>query len=129
MRKFLSLTLAVMFVLSIATMGWADVVYTRGTDARVSIVVHANSATPALDSTITTNNRILGFTYTDSAAGQVGLYDGTVVQAKAGTGVFGEIKVAAGGLNVQMYPLPKNVTTSISYIMSTATGCVTIYYE
>ena len=134
MKKFISLFLVVMFVLSIATMGFADVIYTRGPDSRVSTYTLASTTAGkrTLSTTVTTYNRILGFTYTDSAAGVGSLYDGALVatvEASAPTYVIGEIAVAAGGTSTIMFPLPRNLTYGLVVGMSTATGCTIVYYE
>lgn len=132
MKKFISLFLVVMFVLSIATMGWADVFYVRGPDARVLTYTLAKTIGTTLSSSVTTNNRILGFAYTDSAAGTGGIFDGATVaavNAALGTYLIAEISVAAGGISTLMFPLPRNVSNGLVVSMSTATGCILVFYE
>ena len=129
MKKILSLALVVMFVFGIATTGFSEVVFTRGADARVLTESAAKTHTTTLSTNITTNNRILGFTYSDEAAGCGAIYDATAANANAGTGLIGEIYVAAGTCYTIMFPLPRNITTGLSYAMSTSTGSITIYYE
>jgi hypothetical protein len=132
MKRILSLFLVVMFVLSIATMGFADVIYTRGPDSRVLTYTLAQTAVTTLSSTVTTYNRILGFTFTDSAGGTGSLFDGATVatvQASDTTYLIGEIKVAAGGTTTVMFPLPRDVKYGLVTRQSTATGCLIVYYE
>ena len=130
MRKLLSLALVVMFVLGIATMGLAEVNYVVGPDSRVLTSVHALSASMTLDTTISNLNRLFGFTYTDSGAGTGAIYDTTVALANlTAANLIAEISVAAGGTSTIMFPFPRNIVTSITYKMSTATGCMVIYYD
>ena len=130
MKKLLSLALVVMFVLGIATMGLAEVNYVVGPDSRVLTSVHALSASMTLDTTISNLNRLFGFTYTDSAAGTGAIYDTTVALANlTAANLIAEISVAAGGTSTIMFPFPRNIVTSITYKMSTATGCMVIYYD
>lgn len=80
-------------------------------------------------STITADNRILGYTFSDSAAGIVGLYDGTSGGAHATTTyLFAETRVAAGASETVMFPYPKKLETGL-YVVQASTGVLMVYYE
>ena len=128
MRKFLSLALVVVFVLSLATMGFAEVVYTRGVDARVLTSV-VTGATASLSTAVTKVNRILGFSFTDSSAGSCGLYDSAAANDTAVTKLIAEATCAAGTIVTQMFPLPRDLTYGLVTKNSASTGVLTVYYE
>lgn len=129
MNKKLSLALVVMLVLSIATWVCADVVFTRGPDSRVSTYVSSATSAGAVSSTVTTNNRVLGFTYSDSLPSSVSIYDGSAFSDTSAGNLIAKLFVAAGGSNSIMLPLPRNLTKGLITVMSTATGAVEVYYE
>ena len=134
MRKYFSLILAVMIVLAVAGYVSADVVYSRSPDARVSIYVATSTTVLAGDSstTISSVNRILGFSYSNSAAGTVGLYDDTSIanmNTNTTTHLFAETTVSAGGVSVVMFPLPYQVNRGVMVHSSSRTGVTNIYYE
>ena len=134
--KILCLILVVMLVLGIAIRSYAEVTFVRGPDARISIeVVNPESQNPQLSTTITTNNRVLGFTYSDSGAGGAYLADynseavdsTTLAAIKAAR--FGEAYVAAGETVTIMFPMPKSLSSGLVVGINTTTGAVMVYYE
>lgn len=133
MKKILSLSLAVVLLGLIAApfvgKAKADVLYTRGTDARLYTYVVPNTSTATLSSTITTNNRILGFVYSDSAAGVSTLFDSSSASTLTTSLIFAEAHVAAGTQSIQMFPLPKALNNGFVTKNSTSTGVLVVYYE
>jgi len=130
MKKVFGIILAIMMLACLAGTGHADVQYTRGTDARIKTETVINTATATLVSNITTNNRVIGYTFSDSAAGNVALIDASGVgTAPTAANTFAEPHVIAGGLTTVVFPFPRNISSGVVVDMSTSTGTVTIYYE
>lgn len=132
--KKLFLGLVVMFVMSGITTGYAEVHYLRGPDSRISIQClqgtnYMNSPGAQLSSSIVAGHKVLGFSFTDSSAGGVGIYDEDAAAGRIGGNLFGDTYVAAGGVSTIMFPLPKTVVSGVVVAFSNATGAVTIYYE
>ncbi len=132
MKKTLSIILAVMLMFGLTASAFAEAMYTGGVDATVKI----QSAAPAgpgascvtLSTVITAGNKVLGFTYTDSAAGTVGLWDAASTGASASTNRIGEVSVAAGTAETVIFPFPKKLDNGLTWASTTATGNLTIYY-
>lgn len=132
MKKLFYFILAVMMLFCTAGNVKADVLYARSSDGRVKTYTQFDSATSTLvsSSVIGTNNRIIGYTFSDSAAGDVCLIDASAATtAPATTNVMAEPTVAAGGVTTVIFPLPYQIQNGLVIDMSTATGQVTIYYE
>ena len=128
MKKYLYLILVVMLLVGITTSN-AEVVFQRSQDARVSTWAVANDA-GELSTTITTNNRIFGYTYTDSSAGEVGLYDASTLAATITVSeMISEVDCAAGTAVTVMFPLPRNLSNGLVVRQKNTTGCATVYYE
>lgn len=133
MKRIISLALVVIFGLGIAT-SFAEVTFTRGSDARVLTYTLAGTATATLTS-LTTNNRILGVSVSDSSAGAFGVFDYATLAAYnaetsySGTDLIIEVYCAAGGVGVLMFPLPKNITNGVVVKLTNSTGSGTIFYE
>ena len=132
MKKILLLVLAVMLGLGIAVSAFAEATYTGGPDARVLTYAVGLTTTRALSTTIVAGNRILGFSYTDSAAGTGALFDASTVALVNGadsTYVIAECSVAAGTSQTVMFPFPRAVNNGLVTGMSTATGALVVYYQ
>lgn len=128
MKKLSLIILAVIMLVS-ARVCSADVVYTRSTDARIKVEVTQSSVYPVLSTTITTANRVIGFTYSDSAAGKATLFDVATAATAAAANAFGEVNVAAGGTTTVMFPYPKEIDNGLVTFQTTTTGTLIIYYE
>ena len=102
-----------------------------GPDARVLTYCVGYTSTATLSSTVTTRNTVLGFTYTDSAAGTGTIWD-LAAAASAGssssTYVMGEISVAAGSTQTVLFPLPRKLSNGLVVKCSTSTGSLIVYY-
>lgn len=113
----------------------AEINYTRGVDARTSTYVLTKTTAATLASAVTTNNRVIGYTFADGAAGEVALFDCSVaigastLNVPSTSNVFSEVMVIAGGQTTVMFPLPRNISNGLVVKMSTDTGAVTVYYE
>ncbi len=131
MKKLMSLALVVMFLLSIATMGFAEGVYNRDPGYRVKILNLADVAlyNATLSSTIITGNSVLGFTFTDSSAGSVVLYDVAAAASRGNSTIFGEVKVAAGTSQSIFFPFPKKIDNGFVAASTNQTGALMVYYE
>ena len=133
MRKSFSLVLVVMMVLGIATMCFAEGMYNREPGYTVKILSVApagpGSSAHQLDTTIVAGNRILGFEYTDTATGTIGLWDAAAVASIASTNRIGEVSVAAGTSETVMFPFPKKLDNGLVYSATTATGDLMVFYE
>ena len=128
MKKICSLILVVMLALGIATSCFAEVVYTRGMDARVLTSV-VTGATAQLSTAVTTVNRVLGYSFTDSSAGSVGLYDSSAALDTAVAKLISEATCASGTVVTVMFPLPRNISLGLVTKNSASTGVLTVYYE
>lgn len=134
MKKTLSIILAVMLLLGVTASIYAEATYTGGVDALIQIqsVAPAGPGATAqqLSSVIVAGNRILGFSYTDTAAGTIGLWDSAAIGSGcSATTRIGELSVAAGTAEELMYPFPKKLDRGLVYSSTTATGNLTIFYE
>lgn len=134
MKKLLAIILAVgMLLFLTAKSVQADASYVRepGYTVKIQSVAPAGPGATAhqLSSVITAGNRVLGFTYTDSAAGTIGIWDAATTATAGATNRIGEVSVAAGGTGTCIFPFPKQITLGLVYSSTTATGNVTIYYE
>ena len=132
MRKYLFVILAVMLVLATAGYLRADPIYTRDLGTTIQSEVFASaghSVGGQISSTIVAGNYIIGYTVYDSSAGIVGLYDAdTTAKIKAGTGIFAEAGVAAGGTSTVNFPFPKKLATGFGVLSTNATCRTTVYF-
>ena len=134
MKKYLYLALVVMFVVVTAGVCYGDgggALYAHGPDDEIEMEVLVSTAAGSCieASSISTSNRILGYTFLSTTAGSMGLYDATTANTKAGTGVIVEDSVIANSANTVWFPFPKKVDTSIRAIFSASDARLTIYYE
>jgi hypothetical protein len=81
-------------------------------------------------STITTRNRILGFSITTSAAAavSVGLYDGDATTDATTANVIAEHGCAAYGSDTLWFPMPKTISNGVVIYGSNDAIQVTVYY-
>lgn len=132
MKKILLIFVVMMIGITIVK---AQGLYNRGVDSRISTYVLTKSSTATLASAVTIYNRIIGYTFADSAAGEVALFDTnvalgpTTATGPSTSNVFSEVMVAAGGQTTILFPLPRNTNLGLVVKMSTGTGAVTVYYE
>ena len=126
MRRFLYLILAAMIVLSAAS-AYAITQFNAGQRVKTHIVSAAYEAVSS--STISTSNRLLGYTYTDSSAGRVSIYDSASVSGVTATNVIVEDGVIAGSSVTIWFPYPVDITAGIAVVQTANTGRVTLYYE
>ena len=129
MKKIVSLILAVMLVISAAGLVCADVVYNREPGARIKTYNLSRSAVLTLVTSITSDNRIIGFKFSDTAAGTVALYDLAATGSVTSSNQFDEAMVIAGGTVNEIYPLPRAITNGLVIQMLNNTGTITIFYE
>lgn len=130
MKKTISIILAALILLGTAGYLFADAFYTRDPSFKVKTEVFAAASAGQVSSSIVAGSNVLGFTFYDSAAGAAGLYDSaSTTTIKAGTGVFAEAGVAAGGVNTVIFPFPRTISTAFGVLTSASTGRVTVYYE
>lgn len=130
MKKIFSIILAVMLLLGVTASIYAEATYTGGPDARVKTATVSKSTTAALSTVVTAGNRILGVTYSDSAAGAIAVADyGTASDANVLTYLVVEVYVAAGTSGTIMFPFPRDVVYGVVTKMNTATGTGVIYYQ
>jgi len=131
MNKTFVIILAVVLVLATAGYLKADPIYTRDLGTTIQSEVFASaghSVGGQISSTIVAGNYIIGYTVYDSSAGIVGLYDAdTTAKIKAGTGVFAEAGVAAGGTATVNFPFPKKLATGMG-VLGASTARVTVYF-
>lgn len=130
MRKILSILVVALLVGGgFVYADGGSIAYTRGGDARVLTDLHVGVASSGtLSTAITSANHVLGWTYTDSAAGGAALYDVATVAARATSNQFSEIYVAAGTEETIMFPMPRDITNGLVSACAT-TGFIVIYYE
>lgn len=129
-NKFLILAVMIVIALSAAGRLLAEGVYNRDPGYRVKIeVIEPVTETPALSTTIIAGNSVLGFTYTDTAAGTVGLSDSSSISTAMATYYFGEASVAAGTAETVIFPFPKKVDRGVVTNATTSTGMLMVYYE
>ncbi len=135
MKKMLCLILAVMMIF-IARMSFADASYPRGMDARIKTEPLSGTAAATLSSNVTTNNRVIGYTFSDSSAGNTALFDASEATGSASstndpdtTNVFGEADVIAGGNVTVVFPFPRALTKGLVMKNSATTGKLVVYYE
>lgn len=132
MRKILSLALVAVICFCIATIGFAEVQFNRGPDSRILTESRSGANTAVLSTSVTSKNRIFGFSCSDSAAGSCGIYDAAsvaVVLADHGTYLIGDIYVAAGTVGTMMFPMPRDIVNGLVTSLQLATGAMTVYYE
>ena len=129
MKKIMSLILAVMLVVSAAGLLSADVVYNREPGARISIYNLSKTGTTTLVTSITSSNRIIGYKFSDTAAGTVAFYDLAAVASVTSTNQIDEAMVIAGGSLTEIFPTPRAITNGLVIQMLNSTGTITIYYE
>lgn len=129
MKKILAFFLAITVVLVIARYSSADALYTRGTDGRVQTWVWTNSTAATLSTTVGTNNRILGYSFSDSAAGNFVMYDSATTGGVLLANAFAEADVIAGGNTQLMFPMPKNLSNGLVVKNSTTTGKLVVFFE
>lgn len=127
MKKISIFTLAVMMLLVTASRVFADGMYTKSPDFNTKVEPLSVSTINVASSNITTGNRVFGFTFSDSTAGVVGLYDCTSITTVSNN--FGEAYVAAGGVATVIFPFPKKIVNGVVIGGTNATGRVIIYYE
>jgi len=130
MKKLFILTLAIGMLLSVAGLANAEITSARDAGARLSSEIFTGSNLSQVSTTITTDNRILGFSVTDSAAGSGGLYDtSTEANVDAGTGVFAEAYCAAGAVSTINLILPRKIANGLGICKSATATVVIVYYE
>ena len=137
MKKFLSISLAIMLVLGIAGQGFSEAIYSRGADAKLQTVVVSASASPTLSTTCVAGNNVLGWRFSDSSAGNTALFDVAAAQSSTGSttlapstsNVFDEGDVIAGGEVIVFFPIPKTLTNGLVTKNSATTGKLTVYFE
>jgi hypothetical protein len=129
MKKIFSIILAALILIGAAGYLYADGFYTRDPSFKIKSEVFAAASGGQISSSIVAGANIIGYTCYDSSAGACGLYDTTTTTLiKAGTGVFAEAGVAAGGTSTVMLPFPRTITSGFG-VLATSTGRVTVYYE
>lgn len=132
MKKILFSLLVVALVLGGAGVAWANsgaIAYNRGGSARILTEALTLTTTPTDATTIDTDNVIIGFTYSDSAAGTGTLYDVIAGGTETNSDIFGEISVAAGKTETIIFPMPIALDYGLKMECSTATGTLIVYYE
>ena len=135
MKKLFLIALAVTMVF-IARVSTAGVDTSRGMDSRVKTEALSGTTSPTLSTAVTTNNRIIGYTFTDSSAGNTAIFDASEATGLSTssndpdtTNVFGEADVIAGGNVTVIFPLPRNLTKGLVMKNSATTGKLIVYYE
>ncbi len=129
MKKFLSLVLVVMMLLATSN---AHAVIMKSPDARVktAVWVGIDSATSSNGVTLGSNNRVVGYQITGTAAAVAGLYDATSVGAATNSTIFDEASAAAdASSNPVWYAAPKNLTNGLTVVTNASTTIITVYYE
>lgn len=97
---------------------------------KIETVTTTTASAAQLSTTITSDHRIYGFSYSDSSAGVCGLYDSSAVIGGTGiTALKGEINVASGAAETFMFPFPLNLANGLVTIISNTTGACSIYYR
>lgn len=130
MRKLLISLLAIAFLFGVAS-SFAEPVYNRSGYESIKITGTDKVANITALSAISVDNRIIGVTYSNSAASSVGVYDTTSTSEATISGLapIAELYVAAGTVETIILPLPYKVTAGIVVDMADSTGAVTVYYE
>ena len=131
------ISLAVVVSFMIVGNSFAQVLYNRGTDARLKTEGISGTTAPTLSTAITTNNRIIGYEFSDSAAGNTALFDVVAAQSASGSttlapstsNVFSEVDVIAGGNVIKIFPLPRTIVNGLVTKNSATTGKLVVYYE
>ena len=129
MKRILSLILAVMLVVSAAGILSAEAVYNREPGARILTYNLSRTQVTTLVSSITSNNRIIGYKFSDTAAGTVALYDLAATGSVTSTNQIDEGMVIAGGSLTVIFPMPRAITNGLVVQMLNSTGSITIFYE
>lgn len=132
-KKMFVIFLAIALIFGVAGKIYADAIaYVRGPDARVlpQVYVSTSVVNYVTDSTITSDNRILGFTLADvSSASFAALHDSTSIAGCLTTNVIGEASCASGYTSTVMFVMPIEIDNGITVYFSSATGTVVVYYE
>ena len=136
-KTLLYFSFAVVMALLTAGNSFAQAVYSRGPDARMKTEGISGTTAPTLSTNITTNNRLIGYEFSDSAAGNTALFDVAAAQSASGSttlapstsNVFSEVDVIAGGNIVKVFPLPRNIVNGLVTKNSATTGKLVVYYE
>jgi len=128
MRKILAILLAVMIIGSAAGLLSAAPVYYGEPMQSVKTYTVALTAGKTLSSSVTTQNRVLGFTFSDSAAGAGAVMDNVDAATAGDSTVFGEVYVASGTAETVMFPFPRKITSGLVVMSTNATGTITVYY-
>ena len=108
----------------------------RGMDARIKTEALSGTTSATLSTAVTINNRIIGYTFTDSSAGNTAIFDASETVGTSSstndpdtTNVFGEADVIAGGNVTVIFPLPRSLTKGLVMKNSATTGKLIVYYE
>ena len=133
MKKYLLLVLILAVALITAGRAYADggQLYSNSPSDEIFMEVVTASTAPDIltPSSVDSNNRLLGYSFTSVTGGEIGIYDDTVANANAGTGVILEDGVVAGDCHTVWFVFPYDIQTSLQVIMSVADGRCTLFYE
>ena len=126
MKKILFLILMVMFVLTMTISSYG--VQQFNSDQRIQTEVVTDQY--ALSTTITTNNRLLGYRFSDTNYGTIKIYDSAAVSDTQA----GYLRIVdRSGVNTssvgQSFDYPMEIKRGIVTRMGTTTGTVVLYYE
>jgi hypothetical protein len=133
MKKLFMIILAIAMLATFAGISFASggVAYSRDPGARLKSEVFTTCEGQSLSSTITTQNRILGYTVSDSAAGWGAIYDDSSASGGGVTSTYriGEVSCSAGSSETVWFVLPVEITRGLKVEGSASTTMITVYYE
>jgi len=133
MKRLSIVILAIALLTTFAGISFASggVAYSRDPGARLQTQVFTSCEGQTLSSTISTQNRILGYTVSDSAAGWGAIYDDSSASGGDVTSTYriGEIRCAAGTAETVWFVLPVALSRGLKVEGSASTTMITVYYE